>query len=72
MALMSSEFILPVLGLGAEDCSPTTVVWHDGTVLCRGILGGAFDPAEQEQPDNIIYFCEEREKRRNVVRERPL
>ena len=39
-----SDFILPVLGLGAEDRRPHTITWLDGTVVCRGILGGAFDP----------------------------
>ena len=50
-----SDFILPVLGLGDEQSSPTTVIWRDGTVICRGILGGAFDPetlaAEQAEQD---------------------
>ena len=42
------EFVLPVIGLGDEQSSPVTVVWADGTVLCRGILGAVFDPEAQQ------------------------
>jgi hypothetical protein len=45
------DFVLPVLGLGDEHSSPTTYVYRDGNVICRGILCSAFDPdavAERE------------------------
>jgi hypothetical protein len=58
-----SDFVLPVLGLGDEQSSPVTVTWLDGSVICRGILGSAFDP-EPEQPDNVTYLCEWRHRRK--------
>jgi hypothetical protein len=54
-----SEFILPVLGLGAEDRRPHTITWLDGTVVCRGILGDfspetvAREKAEQDRKDEL-------------------
>jgi len=55
-----NEFVLPVIGLGDEQSSPTTVIWADGTVICRGILGGTFDPewraayeAEQQRKEEL-------------------
>jgi hypothetical protein len=48
-----ADFVLPVLGLGDEQSSPVTVVWKDGTVLCRGILGSSFDPVEHARKEEL-------------------
>jgi hypothetical protein len=49
------EFGLPVLGFSDWSPNPSCVQWKNGTVICRGILGGAFDPetlaAEQAERD---------------------
>jgi hypothetical protein len=63
-----TEFALPLLGFGDEQWSPTTVVWRDGTVLCRGyggILGGWPEP-EPQASDNVISFAQYKEKKRWV------
>ena len=33
------EFSLPILGFDDGPTDPSLVVWKDGTVVCRGILG---------------------------------
>jgi hypothetical protein len=64
-----SDFILPVLGLGAEDRRPHTITWRDGTVVCRGILGDfncetlerekAEQAHKQELPDSGVVLLED-------------
>jgi hypothetical protein len=70
-----TEFCLPILGFGDENHPSYTVVWKDGTVLCRGILGdfphNETVALEPEQPDNIVSFNEFKEKR-NAIKERSL
>ena len=58
-----TELAVTILGFGDEQSSPVTVTWADGTILYRGILGSAFDPApEPEQPDNVVSLDEWRNK----------
>ena len=67
-----TELAVPILGFGDEQSPPVIVVWRDGTVLCRGILGRALDPVpEPERRDNVVSFDEWRNKNESL-RKRPL
>lgn len=41
-----NDISLPVLGLtwNGDSSADPRVIWKDGTVVCGGILGAAFDP----------------------------
>jgi hypothetical protein len=68
-----NNFALPIIGFGDEQTPPMTVVWRDGTVICRGYGGilGSWPEPEPQLHDNVVSLDQWR-KKNDSLRQRPI